>query len=150
MNWTKLLDEKRVAREPTSKKEIDDLRAMTGVHLKDAQVNTVSSQGRYEFAYNAARLMATAVVRASGYRVIAKNGHHYFTFQALQASDAAFILMATYFDRARDKRNDFSYDSPIVISDADAEDLINAVLQFVTDAERWISSKHPALKKTAH
>lgn len=144
-----MLDEKRVVREPTSKKEIDDLRTMAGVHLKDAQVNTVSAQGRYEFAYNAARLMATGVVRASGYRVVAKSGHHYFTFQALQASDPAFKPMAVYFDRARDKRNDFSYDSPGIISDTDAEDLLSAVLQFVADAELWISSRHPSLKKTA-
>jgi hypothetical protein len=140
-----LLAEKRVVPEATSKKELDELRRMTDVILKDAHIRTVSAQGRYEFAYNAARLMATAVVRASGYRVVAKTGHHCFTFQALQASDPAFVLIAVYFDRARDNRNNFSYDSPTAISETDAEDLVNAVVQFVNDVESWISSNHPAL-----
>lgn len=120
---------------------------MVAVNLKDAQVGELSAQGRYEFAYNAARLMATALVRANGYRVTSKGGHHYFTFQALEASDPVFSTMAHYFDQARDRRNDFSYDSPVVVSDTDAEDLLNTVKQFVTDAENWISHNQPALKK---
>ncbi len=146
MNWTKLLADKRVATEPPSKSELDDLRAMAGQNLKDAQVTIISAQGRYEFAYNAARLMATIVVRASGYRVIAKNGHHYFTLQA-PAANPAFATTAFYFDGARDKRNNFSYDSPIAISDTDAQDLIDAVQQFTIDAEKWIAAKFPSLQK---
>jgi len=91
--------------------------------------------------------MATVVIRASGYRVVAKNGHHYFTFQALQAVDASFRTISLYFDRARSRRNDFSYDLLTVISDTDAEDLIKAVTQFIDDTERWISKTHPRLKK---
>jgi len=55
----KLLADKQVAREPTNRVEIDELRAMVARNLEDAQVPGVSAQGRYEFAYNAARLMAT-------------------------------------------------------------------------------------------
>jgi hypothetical protein len=51
---------------------------MVAVNFGDARVLQISAQGRYEFAYNAARLMATIVVRASGFRVIAKTGHHYY------------------------------------------------------------------------
>ena len=145
MNWTKLLGEKRVASEPTSKKELDDLRTMIAVNLKDAHVVGISAQGRYEFAYNAARLMATMVVRANGYRVIAKNGHHFFTFQALQASGQNFVKMAIYFDSARDKRNDFSYDAPAQISDTDADELVQAVEKFRRDIEAWIRTKNPKL-----
>lgn len=141
-----MLGEKRVAREPASKKELDELRQMVAVNLKDAHVGGISAQGRYEFAYNAARLLATIVVRASGYRVISKSGHHYFTFQGFQASDRSFVKMAIYFDTARDKRNDFSYDAPILISDTDADDLVKAVEQFQQDAEAWIKAKHPALR----
>jgi hypothetical protein len=145
MSWTKLLAEKRVAPEPTSKKELDELRAMVAVNLKDAHVVGISAQGRFEFAYNAARLMATIVVRTSGYRVVARTGHHYFTFQALQASDPTFVKIAIYFDGARDKRNDFSYETPVLISDSDAGDLVDAVEQFQKDCEAWIKSKDPSL-----
>src|SRR5436309_15028266 len=101
MSWTKLLAGKRVATEPTSKQELDEFREMVAHNLADAQVPGVSAQGRFEFAYNAARLMATIVVRACGYRVISKGGHHYYTFQALETADAVFIKQAALFDLAR-------------------------------------------------
>ncbi|MBC7782805.1 MAG: hypothetical protein H7144_03115 [Burkholderiales bacterium] len=145
MSWKKLLDEKRIAPELTSKKELDELRRMVALNLKDAHVVLVSTQGRYEFAYNAARLMATAVVRASGYRVIAKTGHHYFTFQALQATDASFMKAAIYFDSARDMRNDFSYEGAVPVSDTDVDELITAVEQFQQSAELWIKARDSSL-----
>ena len=137
--------DKRVALESTSKQELDELREMTATNLKDAQVAGLSSQGRYEFAYNAARLLATIVVRASGYRVISKGGHHYYTFQALEAADPAFAKVVADFDSARTKRNDFSYDTPILISNTDADDLVLAVQQFQISAENWIRAKDAAL-----
>jgi hypothetical protein len=37
---------------------------MVAVNLKDAHIPGISAQGRFEFAYNAARLLATTVIRA--------------------------------------------------------------------------------------
>jgi hypothetical protein len=145
MSWTKLLVDQRVASQPTSKQELDDIRQMIATNLNDANVAGLSSQGRYEFAYNAARLIATVVIRACGYRVISKTGHHYFTFQALEAADAAFMMAAAHFDAARRKRNDFSYDTPVSISETDADELVQAVQQFQQDAEKWIYAKDPTL-----
>jgi hypothetical protein len=147
MTWKNLLETKRLAVEPTSKAEFDELRAMVEVNLKDAQVSAVSAQGRYEFAYNAARLLATIVLRASGYRVIAKTGHHFYTFHCLSAADPSFKTMADYFEVAREKRNDFSYSSPAALSDTDAQDLIDVAIEFAADVERWVSKKFPPLGK---
>src|SRR3954471_19318310 len=105
MTWPKLLAANRVAREPTSKQELDELREMAALNLKDANVDGLSARGRYEFAYNAARILATLVVRAAEYRVISKGGHHYYTFVALETTDATFAKAAAYFDAARSKRN---------------------------------------------
>ena len=105
----------------------------------------MSPQGRYEFAYNAARLTATIVVRACGYRVISKGGHHYYTFQALEAADPGFAKLAVYFDTARSKRNDFSYDTPVTVSDTEADDLVRSVIQFRNDVGAWIRQTNPAL-----
>lgn len=118
----------RVTIEPVSRQELDELREMVTTNLGDAQVAGLSAQGRYEFAYNAARLLATIAVRASGHRVIAKNGYHYFTFQALEAADPArFGNAAICFDAARSKRNDFSYDAPVPLSDTEADELVEEV-----------------------
>jgi hypothetical protein len=143
MNWSKLLAASRVAREPSSKQELDELREMAALNLLDADVQGLSARGRYEFAYNAARLLATLVVRAAGYRIISKGGHHYYTFLALEVTDGAFAKAAAYFDAARSKRNDFSYDSPIPISDTDAEELVQAVREFAHQAQGWMKSKYP-------
>ncbi len=137
--------DKRVASEPTSKQELDELREMVATNLKDAHVADLSAQGRYEFAYNAARLLATIVIRANGYRVISKSGHHFYTFQALAVTDPSFAKAVADFDAARGKRNDFSYDTPIPISDTDADDLMQAVEQFQRNAQKWIRAKHPML-----
>jgi hypothetical protein len=139
------LAERRIVLEPTSKAELDELRAMVVTNLHDAHVAGLSAQGRYEFAYNAARLVATLVIRASGYRVSARGGHHFYTFMALETADPAFARAAALFDAARNKRNDFSYDTPIPISDTDARDLLVAVEQFQREVERWIRSKTPGL-----
>ncbi len=145
MSWNKLLADQRVALEPTSKQELDGIRQMVTTNLNDANVAGLSSQGRYEFAYNAARLVATIVIRASGYRVTSKTGHHWVTFQALEAANSAFLMAAAHFDAARRKRNDFSYDTPISISETDADELVAAVKQFQLDAEKWIRARTPTL-----
>jgi hypothetical protein len=88
------------------------------------------------------------VIRASGYRVISKSGHHFHTFQALAAADRRFAKAAANFDAARSKRNDFSYDRPVAITETDADDLLQAVVQFQREADKWIRSRkggHPSL-----
>ena len=75
----------------------------------------------------------------------ARTGHHYFTFQALEAADSVFAKAVANFDVARNKRNDFSYDEPTEISETDAEDLGAEVKAFERQAEEWIAKKHPAL-----
>jgi hypothetical protein len=146
MSWKKLQAEGHLSALPTSKQEIDSLRQMVEMNLKDAAVAETSAQGRYEFAYNAARLVATILIRATGNRV-GKTGHHYYTFQALMRLDPKFAQRAVYFDGARDKRNDFSYDTPSPPSDTDAEDLVEAVNKFMDDAEAWLAAKYPDLAK---
>jgi hypothetical protein len=140
---TRLAAERRIAPEPTSAQELDELREMSRTALADARLHGLSTQGRFEFAYNAARLLATMVVRAAGYRVTARNGHHYFTFQAMEAADTAFAGSAAYFDDARRKRNDFSYDAPGNVTETEADELVGAVQQFQRDVEAWIQPRYP-------
>src|SRR4051794_37929115 len=142
--WNDLLTARRVAREPSSRQELDEIRAMIATNLKDANVPGLSAQGRYEFAYNAARLVATLAVRAAGYRVIAKNGHHYFTFQGLETADKAFVKTAAYFDSARTKRNDFSYDAPVEVAESEALELIDTVRKFLQQVEAWVRARDPS------
>ena len=145
MSLKQLLSDSRIKAEATSKTEIDELRRMTDSNLSDAQVTGLSAQGKFEFAYNAGRHIATMVIRACGYRVSSKMGHHYYTFEALSAADAQFDAIADYFNQCREKRNDFSYDSPVVVTDTEADDILTNALKFRSDFEKWLKSKHPGL-----
>jgi hypothetical protein len=141
----KLQTENRVKAEPATKAELDQLREVVKRNLADAKAADVSPDGRFGFSYSAARTLATMVIRAAGYRVTSKMGGHYYTFLALEASDAAFDTQAAAFDDAREKRNDFSDEDAGVVTDSEAEALLNEVTQFQQDAEAWIAKKDPSL-----
>jgi len=74
VNWKQLPAENRVAVEPASRAEIKDLRAVVRRNLSDAQIRKLSDDGRFGHAYDAARILANIIVRASGHRVKTDGG----------------------------------------------------------------------------
>ena len=117
MLWRKLLEQRRVVLEKAYRAEIDAQRELAARALADASIEAVSSDGRFNHAYDAARALATVVVRACGYRVKGTGGGHYNTFLALEAADPeSFTEFAAYFDLCRAKRNELSYINPGVVS----------------------------------
>lgn len=145
MTWSELLANRRVAGEKSSKQEVDELLALVARNLKDASASGLSSDGQYEFAYNAMRTLATIVIRACGYRVKSSAGGHYFTFLALEAADPAFAGQSAMGDAARQKGNDFSYESAGIVSDTEAQDLLAEVAAFRESVRTWLAAKHPEL-----
>lgn len=97
-----------VQRHRTSKKELDDIRALIARDLADAGVTAVSADRRFATAYNAALLTAHMVIACAGYRVTAKTGHHKVAFDAITLSANA-SKYADYFERCRRKRNMIDY-----------------------------------------
>jgi hypothetical protein len=63
-------------REPSSPSEIKSLLGIVGRSLKDANVQAISVDLRFTAAFSAALTIATAALRASGYRASAQPGHH--------------------------------------------------------------------------
>lgn len=97
-----------VQRHRTSKKELDDIRALIARDLADAGVTAVSADRRFATAYNAALLTAHMMIACAGYRVTAKTGHHKVAFDAITLSVNA-SKYADYFERCRRKRNVIDY-----------------------------------------
>jgi predicted nucleotidyltransferase len=77
---TKLLGSHDVQRHRTSKKELDDMRALVARDLADAGIAGLSADRRFTTAYNAALQAANIAIACAGYRVTAKTGHHKMTF----------------------------------------------------------------------
>ena len=88
MTWKELLNQGRVERIPGTREEFAQLRAVAERSPADARLKGMSVDGRFGHAYEAARALASMVIRAAGYRVRVHGGGHYNTFLALEAADA--------------------------------------------------------------
>ena len=140
-----MLAENRLAAEPTSRTEIKDLRAVVHRNLADAQIRKLSDEGRFGHAYDAARILANIIVRASGYRVKSEGGGHYNTFLALKTADPAFAKKAVYFDACRRKRNNFLYEQANVVTNTEAEELLVHATGFSVEVDAWLKKHYPHL-----
>ena len=145
MSWKSYQSKGLVAPHATSKAELSDLRAAVQRNLDDAWIKELSEDNRFGIAYQAALLVAKMAIACAGYRVKGQGAHH-TTFEVLPlALDNSFQTLAHYLDRCRRKRNGISYDSQDIVSLADAETLLNQVVQFALDVEGWILKKYPEL-----
>ena len=146
MSWRVLLAQRRVVVEPPTRAEIDAQRELASRALADAAIAAVSDDGRFDRAYDAARALATVVIRASGYRVKGAGGGHYNTFLALEAADPdRFAAFAAHFHLCREKRNELSYVQPRVVSRSELEEILREVPRFRVAVAGWLQEAHPEL-----
>src|SRR5260370_13378408 len=69
MSWKNLQAESKVHAHKTSKKELDDLRAVILRDLEDAAIQELSDDRRFATAYNAALQTAKMSIACAGYRL---------------------------------------------------------------------------------
>jgi uncharacterized protein (UPF0332 family) len=142
------LASRNVQKHRTSKKELDDIRALIARDLADAGVTALSADRRFATAYNAALLTAHMVIACSGYRVIAKTGHHKVSFDAITLTlGAAAGKYADYFERCRRKRNVIDYTRSHVATETEAQEVIQKATEFHEFVEAWIDSKFTNLRR---
>src|SRR5512139_2428875 len=130
----------------TSAQEITGLLALVERDLADAARREVSTDWRFNIAYNARLQLATLVLYAAGYRAGRGEGKHYRVIQAVPlVMGERFSTFRDYLDNCRRKRNISEYDAVGTISEKEAKDLIAAVQEFKIEAEGWLRSKHAEL-----
>ena len=133
--------------EPASPQEIADLLGIVARDLRDARVEAISEDRRFEAAFNAARTAAHVALRASGYRTAVQVGHHLKTIDSLELTvqaDPRLIQKMRVFSR---KRNATSYDSAGNVSDQELEEAINAAEQLRQSVIAWLRANHPELTR---
>ena len=146
MTWQDLLNNSRARRHTTSKSELDGLRAVILRDLADAAIPQLSADRRFATAYNAALQACSMVIACAGYRITARVGHHQATLDAVVlAMPAVAPSYTAYFDTCRRKRNQVDYDVAGIISETEADELLEKVSGFYDEVERWIAANHPAL-----
>jgi len=137
-----------VQRHRTSKKELDDIRALIARDLADAGVTALSADRRFATAYNAALLTAHMVIACAGYRVTAKTGHHKVAFDAITLTlSASASKYVDYFERCRRKRNVIDYTRSHVATETEAQEILEKATEFHGFVEAWIDSKYSNLRR---
>lgn len=111
----------------------------------DATIPTLSPEGRFQLAYDAALDLATVAVLATGYRIKSRIGHHQLTFEAAGAAlGPGSVEAMKYFDLCRRRRNTISYEGDEIGEDLASELLSEATL-FAARVAEWLHRHHPEL-----
>jgi len=111
--------------------------------LNDASRKEISTDWRYNIAYNAGLQLATIVLYAAGYRAGRGESKHYRVIQALPfVMGPQFSAKKDYLDNCRRKRNVSEYDAAGTTSAKEAEDLLRTVSEFRIEVEAWFKENH--------
>ena len=145
MTWQDLLIEGRIEEHQTSRRELNDLRAIVARDLADADLEGLSADRRFATAYNAALQSAKMVIACCGYRVKGF-GAHYITFECLKlAMGKSVFKTARFLEICRRKRNIADYDAAGHVTESEATEMIKTANSFAKRAEKWISNNYQAL-----
>ncbi len=130
-----------------SREEIRKLLAVVDRDLKQCQLKELSTDWRFNIAYNAALQAATAALRASGYRTT-KESHHYHTIQSLYLTlkiEPAKGNIVERLDAFRQKRAKTTYEIAGAVTDAELEELTELAQVLRKGVEEWLQLNHPGL-----
>ena len=115
----------------TSKQEIAGLLSIVEREVKDAAIDGISSDGKFNHAYRAALTLATALLYSAVYMPARGQSHHYRTIAALPLilGDSA-KADAEYLEACRVKRNAAEYDAANEVSETEAAELLEFATEF--------------------
>jgi hypothetical protein len=148
MSWKKLRAEGKVRAHKTSKRELDDLRAVIVRDLEDAAIQVLSDDRRFATAYNAALQTATMSIACAGFRLATSPGHHRLTLEVARlALGASAHTSLDFFEACRRKRNVIDYDHASVATHTEAEEIVAEANNFFALVERWIAANHLKLAR---
>lgn len=148
MTWTKLVASKDAQKHKTSKKELDNMRALIARDLADAHLPGLSADRSFATAYNAALQAANMAIACAGYRIVSKVGHHRVSFESVKlVLGKPADKYADYFETCRRKRNTIDYTFSNVATETEAKEILAQASQFYGEVEDWLAKNHPSLKK---
>jgi len=127
-----------------SREEIRHLLRLADRDLTDCRNRSLSTDWRFNIAYNAALQCANAALAAAGYRA-AKDAHHFRVIQSLKITIGADDRMIQRFDAFRKKRNVSEYDHAGAVSKTELSEMIDLSVELRKSVEAWIAAKFPGL-----
>jgi hypothetical protein len=106
--------------EPAAQAELDGLLRSGSARLKDAQLDNLSLDSRFDLAYNAAHAFSLAALRWHGYR----SENRYLVFQVLEHTVKLPPEQWRVLEQAHRKRNIAEYEGHLDVDQALVESLI--------------------------
>ncbi len=144
MSLTDWLNEGRLKSHKTSRDEITQFFAVFEREIHDAGIEAVSTEGRFESAYNASLIMAKAALAASGYRTSGE-GNHYWTIQSLVFTIGLDSDMVNTLNAFRHKRNVSNYEMIDMVSQQEMTEMIAMAKSLNNLVKQWFDNNHPEL-----
>lgn len=113
--------------------------------LKDASIESISNQSRFDVAYKAIMQLANASLQANGYRTLtSRPGHHQTMLQALPKTIGIDSARVAEFDAMRKTRNVIDYSGDLV-TDKQRDACIQLAANLHTSVTKWLRENHPDL-----
>ncbi len=122
--------------EPCNTAEVRRMLAMARTRLADAQLQTLSAEGRFTSAYNAAHAAALAALRWHGYR----SENRYTVFQSLTHTLGWPAPRWRVLDSAHQKRNLAEYEGFLEVEESTIGELCVLVVELIDDVARLIQA----------
>ena len=135
-----------IQKHSTSCDEINNLFQLVRRDIASAYENS-NPDWIFNIVYNAALKLCTILLHSSGYKATRSTSHHYTIQSLTQIWGTSSQDTADYLDSCRNKRNISSYDYAGSISQKEANDLIEFVIQFQKKVIDWMNNNHPELMK---
>ena len=131
-------------RHKTTPQEIRDLLRIADRDLSDCETKGLSSDWRFNIAYNAALQLSIAALAACGYRT-SRQAHHYRSVQSLALTLGILAPWIDALDHFRKKRNMSDYEQADLISDQEVQEMIALAKDLKQKVLSWLRLKHPGL-----
>jgi len=122
--------------EPPDQTEFDGLVLSGTTRLKDASNTAISTESRFDLAYNAAHALALAAMRWHGFR---PNNRRYIVFQALEHTLGLSAAQWRVLDKAHSARNSAEYEGYFEVD----EQLLTEVVKITEIVRQKVSALKP-------
>jgi hypothetical protein len=127
----------QIKAEPRNETEARRMLSMARVRLNDAQLASLSPEGRFISAYNAAHAAALAALRWHGYR----SENRYTVFQCLTHTLDWPAPRWRVLDAAHQKRNKAEYEGFLEVEESTIMELCTLVADLIADADKLIAAQ---------
>jgi hypothetical protein len=121
--------------EPRNDREVTRMLAMARTRLSDANLSSLSLEGRFTSAYNAAHVAALAALRWHGYR----SENRYTVFQCLTHTLGWPANRWRVLDTAHQKRNLAEYEGYLDVEESTVAEMCDLVQSLIADVQTLIA-----------